>query len=152
MGDACAERSRYIEWTSLRIAGRSPRCDNPRQFRRLDEIMPQLLYLWREERDTRLSPAEIQRRLDADEELEGLADLPIKEMLDHLKREFSGCKETAGQLIWTSGDERFRATWTWQYLRLEADNLTDEHRDRFFELARSFGCPVFDPQMNLKME
>jgi len=30
------------------------------------KIMPNLLYLWREERDTHLSPAEIQRRLDAD--------------------------------------------------------------------------------------
>jgi hypothetical protein len=116
------------------------------------KIMPNLLYLWREERDTHLSPAEIQRRLDADEEVDGLADLPIKEMIDRLKREFSGCKEAAGQLTWTAGDERFRATWTWQFLRLESDNLTDEHRDKFFELARSFGCPVFDPQMNLKMQ
>lgn len=114
--------------------------------------MLHLLYLWREERDTALSPAEIRRRLDADEEVEGLADLPIKEMIDRLKSDFSGCKETAGQVVWTSGEERFRATWTWQYMRLESEHLRDEYRDRFFELARSVGCPVFDPQMNLKME
>lgn len=114
--------------------------------------MPHVLYLWREERDTGLAAAEIQRRLDADEEIDGLADLPIKEMIDRLKGDFSGCKETAGQLAWTSGEERFRATWTWQFMRLESDHLSDEHRDRFFDLARSFGCPVFDPQMNLKMQ
>jgi hypothetical protein len=114
--------------------------------------MPHLHYLWREQRDTGLTPAEIQRRLDADDDVDGLADLPIKEMLDHLKRDFPGCKETAGQLAWTSGAERFRATWTWQFLRLESEQLRDEHRDRFFELARAFGCPVFDPQMNWKLE
>jgi hypothetical protein len=117
----------------------------------VEAIMPHLLYLWREERDTQLSPSEVQRRLDADEDIEGLADLPIKEMIDRLKREFSGCKEVAGQLTWNSGNERFRATWTWQHMRLESDHLSDEHRDRFFELARSIGCPVFDPQLNLKM-
>jgi hypothetical protein len=114
--------------------------------------MPHVIYLWREERDTGLSPAEVQRRLDADEDVEGLADLPIKEMLERLNQEFPGCKETAGQLTWTGGLERFRANWTWQFLRLEGDQLSEEHRDRFFDLARSFGCPVFDPQMNLKME
>ena len=113
--------------------------------------MPHLIYLWREERDTGLSSAETQRRLDADEDVDGLADLPIKDMIDRLKQDFPGCKEAAGQLVWISGDERFRATWTWQFMRLESDNLRDEQRDRFFELARGFGCPVFDPQMNLKM-
>jgi hypothetical protein len=110
--------------------------------------MSQLLYLWREARDTALSSAEIQRQLEAGEDVEGLADLPIKEMIDRLKQEFPGCKESAGQLVWQAGPERFRATWAWQYMCLESDNLNDEHRDKFFELARSFGCPVFDPQMN----
>ena len=113
--------------------------------------MAQLLYLWREERETGLASSEIQRRLDADEDVDGLADLPIKEMIDRLKSEFPGCKESAGQLVWMSGEERFRATWTWQYMRLDSDNLNDEHRDKFFELARNFGCPAYDPQMNLKL-
>jgi hypothetical protein len=113
--------------------------------------MSQLLYLWREERELALLPAAIQRQLDAGDDVDGLADLPIKEMIDRLKREFPGAKETAGLLAWQSGEERFQATWSWQFMRLESDNLNDEHRDKFFDLARSFHCPVYDPQLNLKM-
>jgi len=114
--------------------------------------MPHLLYLWREERDPALPAAEVQRQLDAGEDVAGLADVPIREMLDHLNRSFSGSKETAGQVMWVSGEERFRATWAWQFLRLESEQLSDEHRDHFFELARAFGCSIYDPQLNLTMK
>jgi hypothetical protein len=113
--------------------------------------MSHLIYLWREERPTELAPPEIQRLLDAGEDVEGLADLPIKEMIDHLKREFHGAKETAGLLSWKSAEEQFRATWSWQFMRIESENLNDEHRDKFFDLARQFGCPAYDPQLNLKL-
>lgn len=112
--------------------------------------MPHLLYLWRDEGES--SPVAIQRQLDADEDVPGLTDLPIREMLDRLKQEFPGAKESAGELVWRSGDERFRATWTWQFMRLESDQLSDEHRDKFYDLARSFGCPVFDPQLGLRTD
>lgn len=113
--------------------------------------MSHLLYLWREQRDVALSPGEIQRRLDGGEDVEGLADLPIKDLIEAIKREFSGCKEMAGQLMWAAGGERFVSTWSWQYLRVESENLIDEHRDKFLEIAQAFGCPVYDPQLNIKI-
>jgi hypothetical protein len=111
----------------------------------------QLHYLWREQGDGQRAAADIQRMIDAGEDADGLADLPIKDMLARLKAEFSGCKEVAGSLAWQSGDERWQATWGWQFLRLESDCLHDERRDKFFDLAREFGCSVFDPQLNLRM-
>jgi hypothetical protein len=84
--------------------------------------------------------------------VEGLADLPIRDMLDRLKGELTGSKETAGQLVWESGEEKVRATWAWQFMRLDTDHLADDRRDQLFDLARSVGCAVFDPQMNLKMQ
>ncbi len=113
--------------------------------------MTNVIYLWRETRDTGLSGTEIQRQLDAGNDVEGLADLPIKEMIDRLKTEFPGCKEVAGLLVWQSEPQRWRATWSWQFMRLESENLEDELRDRFFELARSCNCQVYDAPMNLKM-
>lgn len=113
--------------------------------------MANVIYLWREERETGLAAGEIQRQLDAGNDAEGLADLPIKEMIDRLKNDFPGCKEAAGLLTWQSGEELWRATWTWQFMRLESEYLNDEHRDKFFELARSFSCPVYDAPMNLRM-
>jgi hypothetical protein len=113
--------------------------------------MATFLYLWREVSPLSLPPADAARQLDAGDDLEGLADLPIKEMLDQLKREFSGCKEVAGLLGWIGETSRWKATWSWQYLRIEGENLHDDQRERFFQLARDFHCSLFDPQMNLRM-
>jgi hypothetical protein len=132
------------------LVGRSASCDNPRTLPE-QPLMPHLLYLWREERPVELAAAQIQRLLDTGDDVDGLADLPIKEMIDQLKREFHGAKETAGLLSWKSGEEQFHATWSWQFMRIESDNLLDEHRDKFLDLARHFGCPVYDPQLNLKL-
>jgi hypothetical protein len=114
--------------------------------------MHQLLYLWREQREIQLSPSDIQRQVDAGEDVDGLADLAIREMLDRLKLEFAGGKESAGLFAWQAAAESLRASWAWQFMRFELDQLSDEHRDKLFDLARQFGCTVFDPQMNLKME
>jgi hypothetical protein len=113
--------------------------------------MSNLLYIWREQQPLDLTPAAIARQLDAEQDVEGLADLPIKEMIDWLKEEFHGLQEVAGRIRWISGEERFHATWSWQYLRIESENLNEEHRDKFFDLAKHFGCPVYDPGLNLKM-
>ncbi len=113
--------------------------------------MSYIIYLWREERSTGLAAAAIQRQLDAGNDVEGLADLPIKEMIDRLKSDFPGCKESAGFLRWQAGEEWWGATWAWQFMRLESENLRDEHREKFIELARSFRCPVFDAPLNLRL-
>jgi len=113
--------------------------------------VPQLLYLWREQGDGGQASANVQRLLDAGEDVEGLADLPIKDMIGRLKDEFPGCKEIAGLLRWQADQPYWQATWGWQFLRLESDHLTDEQRDKFFEVARAFACKVFDPQLNLLM-
>jgi hypothetical protein len=114
--------------------------------------MPQVFFLWREETDVEHTPERIGRILEAGDDVGGLADLPIREMLDRIRHEFPGAQESAGMLTWKSGSESFRITWTWQFLRVEADSLSDEHREKFIDLARSFHCPVYDVQMNLRMK
>jgi hypothetical protein len=112
--------------------------------------MEQLL-LWRERMETGLEPQTISRRFEAGDDVEGLADLPIREMLDHLRREFPGAKESAGLLQWQSGEEAMKATWSWQYLRFDVESLNEEHREKIFELGRHFHCPIYAPAMNLRM-
>ena len=109
------------------------------------------LLLWREATELGLSPAVIQRRLNAGDDVEGLADLPIREMIDHLKQAFPAAQEIAGYLQWRVGEAKFRATWTWQHIRFETDDLSDEDRELIFDVARHFHCPVFDPLLNLRM-
>ena len=109
------------------------------------------LFMWRERADTGLSPNKIQQRFEAGDDVEGVADLPIREMLDHVRREFPGAKESAGLLQWQAGGETLKVTWSWQFLRFEVQELKDEHREKIFDLGRHFHCPVFDPELNLRM-
>lgn len=113
--------------------------------------MANVLFLWREQEEVELQADKVQRLLESDQEVEGLADLPIREILDRVKAEFPGCRENAGLLAWNSGDEAFRMSWTWQYVRIECENLHEENRDKFFELSRHFGCPIFDRALNLRL-
>ena len=74
-----------------------------------DMKMAQLI-MWRQRSEIGLSPNTIQKRFESGDDVEGMADLPIREMLDHLRREFPGAKESAGLLHWQSGEEALKAT------------------------------------------
>ena len=115
-----------------------------------DMKMAQLI-MWRQRTEIGLSPNTIQKRFESGDDVEGMADLPIREMLDHLRREFPGAKESAGLLHWQSGEEALKATWSWQYLRFDVQELQDEHREKIFDLGRQFHCPIFDSALNLRM-
>jgi hypothetical protein len=110
------------------------------------------LYLWREPSGFELDAAAIARKLAGGDDVPGLIDLPIRDMLDVVKTHFPGGKETAGQWQWQSGAERIEATWSWQFLSFDVQQLTDEHRENIFELARQFHCPVFDTSLGIRLE
>lgn len=113
--------------------------------------MAKLLFLWREQDEVALSAEQISRTLEGGQDVAGLADLPIREMLDRIRADFPESQERAGVLEWQSGGKSFNATWTWQFLRIEHDSLTDDDRDKLLEIGKAFECPVYDPQLNLRM-
>src|SRR5436309_1249316 len=95
---------------------------------------------------TKLPPAEVARELIWGEEVEGLVDLPVREILDRLKAEFPRHEEKPGLLVCQGVTGSFEATWGWQFIRVECDGMLPGDRDRLIELLASFGCLVFDPQ------
>jgi len=105
----------------------------------------QLLF-WNPGPSVRLSPAEIARELVWGEEVEGLIDLPVKEMIERLKTEFPQHDEQPGTLVARIGDGKFEATWTWQHLRIDCHELPAAARQRLIDTVESFGCMAYAPQ------
>lgn len=105
--------------------------------------MAETLMFWKQRPDQRLSAAEVSQELLWGEEVEGLIDLPIKEILDRLKAEFPNHREPAGVLEATAATGRFEATWSWQHLRIDCDDLLPADRQRLLDVLAEFGLSPF---------
>jgi hypothetical protein len=78
------------------------------------------------------------------EDVAGLVDLPVREILDRLKAGFPDHDETAGRLTGRAGGGSFEATWTWQYVRVDCRDLPPGERQRLSEILEPFGCTVHE--------
>jgi hypothetical protein len=103
----------------------------------------QLLF-WNAGPAVRLSPAEVARELVWGEEVEGLIDLPVKEIIDRLKAEFPQHEEQPGGLVARGSLGAFESTWSWQHVRVDCNGLAVADRQRLIEIIESFGCMGFD--------
>jgi hypothetical protein len=93
--------------------------------------MAETLLFWKPGPHVKLSPPEIGRELTWGEEVDGLIDLNVREILDRLKAAFPRNEERSGELVGRgSGGGSFTATWTWQHVRVELHDLADEDRER----------------------
>jgi hypothetical protein len=110
----------------------------------------QLLF-WNPGPNVRLSPMEVAQELTWGEEVEGLIDLPVKEIIDRLKSEFPQHDEQPGTLVAHGGIGKFEATWTWQHLRVECHDLPAADRQRLIDAVESFGCMAYDSQRSASL-
>src|SRR5262245_3815737 len=97
----------------------------------------QLLF-WKSGPNVKLSAPEIARELVWGEEVEGLIDLPVREILDKLKTEFPQHEEKSGLLTCRSDGGSVELTWTWQHLRADCHDLSEADRDHLIETIESF--------------
>jgi len=105
--------------------------------------MSDVMLFWKAGPRVALSPPEIARELLWGEEVPGLVDLPVKEIIDRLKVAFPDHEERAGLLIGRAGTGSFEATWTWQHLKVESSDLPQGDRDRLVEVLDEFGCAPY---------
>lgn len=105
--------------------------------------MPDVLLFWKPRADLKLSPPEVARELMWGEEVEGLVDLPVKEIIDRLKEEFPDHRETPGLLVLRTGGGQIEATWTWQYIKLAVADVAGADCERAAAAIASFDCVEF---------
>jgi hypothetical protein len=108
------------------------------------------LYFWNQPPDFSSSPAVVAQELQFGNDVDGLIDLPIKDIIDRLKAEFPGAVERAGTLTDKSGQGSFEASWSWQFVKLDCHDVAEEARQRLCEILQEFSATPYDPQLNLR--
>ena len=103
----------------------------------------QLLF-WKAGQAAKLSAPEIARELVWGEEVEGLIDLPIREIIDSLKATFPRHEEKSGLLLAHAAGGSFEATWSWQHVRIHCRDLSNADRQRLIEAVESFDCMAYE--------
>ena len=110
------------------------------------------LIFWRQTPTQTMSPSAIFESLSNEQDVEGLADLPIEDILSTVTRDFPGTvRERNGSsewLVWMSHNEKgsFELTWSRQHIRVDSRHLHSDQMNQLIEIGAAFGCPLFDPQ------
>ena len=104
------------------------------------------LLFWKAGPSVKLSAPEIARELMWGEDVEGLIDLPIREIIDRLKADFPLHEEQPGAFLGRGESGSFEATWTWQHVRATCRDLAASDRERLIDAVEAFDCMAFDSQ------
>lgn len=103
----------------------------------------QLLF-WKSGPNVKLSPPEIAREIVWGEEVEGLIDLPVREIIDRLKAEFPQHEEKSGSLTCRGESGSAEVTWSWQCIRVENHGFAAADRERLIDAVESFDCMAYE--------
>jgi hypothetical protein len=107
-----------------------------------------LLLFWKPGPGVKLSAPDVARELLWGEDVEGLIDLPIRNIIDRLKADFPQHEERPGLFVGRGATGSFEATWTWQHLRVDCRDLAIADRERLIDAVESFDCMAYDPQLS----
>lgn len=115
--------------------------------------MSHIIAWWKPSPGFATSPEVVHRTLLAEQDVDGLIDLPIRQMIDAMKEHFPNCSEVAGLLRWKAGnqatDPAIEWTWSYQTMRAAADHFRDQDREAIIDIAHRHGCTVYDANLNL---
>jgi len=103
----------------------------------------QTLIFWNARRPPPLPPEQLARELYWGEEVEGLDDLPVREILDRLKALFPQHEETTGLVRVQAAEGAFDVTWTWQTVRVDYETLGPADLEKLHQLLEEVGCDSY---------
>jgi hypothetical protein len=110
------------------------------------------LMFWRQEKMMTQTTELIAAALQRNEPVEGLSPLPIEMFLTKLMSSFPGAVKVAGGerefIRWMSPNEEdtFKVTWSDQHVLVRCNHLPLGEVNEIVDIAKSFGCPLYDPQ------
>jgi hypothetical protein len=110
------------------------------------------LNFWKYKKDVNDDHQSVYERLSEGEHIEGLEELPIADMLDRVKEEFSIGWEKKDGSTWESEEKAFSIFTTPQFFRVDCYGLEGEDMNIFIDIMYEFGCPLYDPQVGQRYE
>jgi len=114
--------------------------------------MRQVLMFWRQQPQVSQPADSISQELSFGEDVDGLVDLPVKEVIDRIKAEFTGVDEKPGVLVGKGSAGQFEVLWTWQFFRIEGLHIGEDDRQKFLTIGRDFGCQAYEPKPSFPMK
>jgi hypothetical protein len=110
------------------------------------------LVFWRQEAMMSRSSREIYESLRAGERVEGLSTLPLDDFLARIVEAcpgaVRGANDEAQTIEWDggNGEDSFQVTWSDQCVRVDCRRVALDVVNALVDVARSFNCPLYDPQ------
>lgn len=107
---------------------------------------------WRYKPGISLDHQEVYELLSDGKRVEGLEDLPIREMLARLESQFADW-ERLGERNFEGGNRgAFEIFTTPQFLRVDCYGMSGDDMNQIIDIANEFGCPLFDPQVGKRFD
>src|SRR5215213_6280052 len=101
---------------------------------------------WKEGRPVGLSPNEVYRRLSRGKRVEGLAELPVEELLARLREAFGPFDEELSEF--ETDECSIEVSRSACHFRFDLRGDVGEARGRLIALMAGFGCSPYDPQVD----
>lgn len=108
---------------------------------------------WKQQRSLSLGAEEIYGRLCSGEEVEGLTLLPVDTILARLKERFPAFDPTQEFPDVQLEEGNIEFIWSNFHFRFDfRGDVPAADRNAIVEIMRSFGCPMYDPQVNKRYD
>jgi hypothetical protein len=109
------------------------------------------LNFWKQDRPLSLSPVEIYRHLSEEEHVDGLAKLPVKEILARLKARFPQFNPKDPSIEFDEGS--IEVSWSDRDFRFDLrGDIPAADQNALVEIMRGFDCPLYDPQIDKRYD
>jgi hypothetical protein len=106
---------------------------------------------WKQERPLPLSPEEVYSRLNKREPVEGIAKLPVDEILARLKSAFPDFDPTVRFPDVRTSKGSIEFFWSEYHFRFDIRGICGDCQ-KLVDIMRDFDCPMYDPQANKRYD
>jgi hypothetical protein len=108
---------------------------------------------WKQERPLDLSAQQIYERLSDGESVDGLAVLPVDQILQQLQEAFPKFDPQEKFPLVSLEDGSIEFIWSDQYFRFDLrGDVGAVHENRLVQIMADHGCPMYDPQINKRYD
>ena len=110
------------------------------------------LCFWKYRESVSLDHQRVYERLCDGEEVEGLETLPITQVVARIRSTFAGWQQL-DECTFDGGDRgTFQLYTTPQLLRVDCYGMNGDDMNVLIDIARSFGCQLYDPQVGQRYD
>lgn len=110
------------------------------------------LDFWRYKPGVSLDHQQVYERLCESNSVDGLEELPILEMIARVHQEFRDWEKLDDVTFESADRGSFQLTTAPHFFRVDCYGMNDEDMNKFIDIAKGFGCPLYDPQTSQRFD